>query len=114
MTSLDRIDESLCHWRARKLTICKNCHRIIKHHSDPTEQAIARVRLRMIQEHLWRVRLARRLGRFLRREVEPFTADDHARLFDAIHESREAIEAGRVALNRLRPPSQRLSLERLR
>ena len=112
--TVERIDAALRDWRARKLTICVNCHSIIKHHPDPAERAVAQARLRLIQEKFVQVRLTRKLGRYLRGELAPFDVAAHAQIFDAVHLSRESLEGWRVTVNRLRPPSRRLSLERLR
>jgi hypothetical protein len=102
-------------WRRHKLAVCLRCRRTLKDDEAPHQaRQIARGQLRLVQEGFARVRLARRLRRFLTGETTPFTAEEHARLFDGIHEARESAEIWRARLARLRTPRPQPKFERAR
>jgi hypothetical protein len=92
-------------WLRHKLAVCLMCRRTLalaNPDRQPVIRDIARAQLRLVQEGFVRVRLARHLARFTRGEKHPFTAEDHSRIFDAIHEARESAETWQRQLARLR------------
>ena len=93
-------------WHAHKLEMCVSYRRFLHDpHTTHEGRALARARLRIVQEQFVRVRLARRLVALLHDEERPFTADDHSRIFDGIHEARTSIELWQrqIATLRARP-----------
>jgi hypothetical protein len=89
-----------------KLDLCLSLRRYLRDpHTTHEARRLARAKLRITQEQFVRVRLARRLVALLHDEERPFTADDHARIFDGIHEARTSIELWQkqIATLRARP-----------
>ena len=97
-------------WRRNKLAVCLACRQTLRHpHASGNARAVARERLRIVQEHFLRLRLARRLAGFLRPvnsgdsgERRPFLVEDHNRIFDGLEEARASMELGLARLVKLR------------
>ena len=93
-------------WHWQRLRMIRLWRRALRRPGIPADyRERVRARLRIEQERLVRMRLARRMGDAL--AGGPYTIEDHTRLFDALAETTAGIETWGAVLTRTDPKNNK-------